>query len=212
MNEDSETLVHYEIRGRKVVYYLATEDDLRNVKSNSLLGDACSGFAALVAGGVISTLLTRATGIQLAQQTANILDTLLYFFVLLTVVFVGFSVYFHRQSFMTIKRILTSGVVTSISGPDQKKLADVLTNEDQVTPTDSGLEIIKAEYWTDKARFDVAPELRQAIVNNRLEITASNAIKGDPDKGTKKRLTIEYRFAGVEVTKEFREGEMVSIP
>jgi hypothetical protein len=45
-----------------------------------------------------------------------------------------------------------------------------------------------------------------------LEIIASNDIKGDPDVGTTKRLTVEYRFDGNTVTKEFIEGEKIEIP
>lgn len=212
MNEGSDQLVCSEIRGRKVVYYLTTEDDLRNVKSNSLLGDAFSGFAALTAGGIISALLTRATGIQLAQETANLLDVLLYVFIVLTVIFACFAVYFHRESLKTIKGIRGSGAVTHLSTPDQPVDAEVSPTREAVVPSESRLKIIKAEYWTEKARLDVTAELRQSIVNDRLEVTASNDIKNDPDVGTKKRLTIEYSHGGVSVTRQFEEGEKVALP
>ena len=52
-------------------------------------------------------------------------------------------------------------------------------------------------------------ELRKMIVGNKLEVIASNEIKGDPDEGTVKKLTIEYRFGGITVTKEFTEGEEI---
>jgi hypothetical protein len=77
---------------------------------------------------------------------------------------------------------------------------------------ESQLEILKAVYWTPKARIDVTEELRKMIVGNRLEAFASNEIKGDPHAGAGKKLTIQYRFGGTTVTKEFTEGEKMMIP
>lgn len=76
----------------------------------------------------------------------------------------------------------------------------------------SPLKILKAEYWTPKVRLEVTEELRKSVVSNRLEIIASNEIKGDPDPGTVKKLTIQYRFDSDTMTKEFTEGERVVIP
>ena len=210
MTESPQSLVHCEIKGRKVTYFLTTEDDLQNLRSNSLLGDVFSTLAALSAGGVISTLLSRATGIQLAAQTASVLQILLYVFGVATLAFVLFAGYFHYQSFVAIRRIKRSGAVTQLSSPEKPSPRVVL--EQVPAPADSELEIIKAEYWTDKVRLDVTDALRCMIVNGRLETTASNDIKGDPDYGKVKMLTIQYKVAGIEVTKEFREGSKVSIP
>jgi hypothetical protein len=76
----------------------------------------------------------------------------------------------------------------------------------------SQLEIVKAEYWTDNARLDVTGELRERILGDGLKVRADNGIKGDPEFGQIKHLTIEYRFAGVAMTNEFREGDAVEIP
>lgn len=77
---------------------------------------------------------------------------------------------------------------------------------------ESQLQILKAEYWTDKARMDVTEELRGRIVGDRLNTIVGNDIKGDPEFGQTKRLTVEYRFAGVAMTNEVREGERIVIP
>lgn len=77
---------------------------------------------------------------------------------------------------------------------------------------ESRFEIIKAEYRTQKVGVDVTEELRKMIANNKLETIASNDIKGDPDYGMVKRLSIEYKFNGIINTKEFLEGDKVSIP
>jgi len=76
----------------------------------------------------------------------------------------------------------------------------------------SQLEILRAEYWTDNARMDVTDELRDRIKDDSLKAVASNNIKGDPDFGRVKHLTIEYRFGGIPATNEFREGDVVVLP
>lgn len=73
------------------------------------------------------------------------------------------------------------------------------------------LEIIKAMYGTQKA-FDVTEELTSMIVNNKLETIVSNKIKGDPDPGTQKTLSIDYKYKGIKAIKYFIEGEKAIIP
>jgi hypothetical protein len=41
---------------------------------------------------------------------------------------------------------------------------------------------------------------------------ASNNIKGDPEFGQVKHLTVVYRVGGVLRTNEFREGDVVVLP
>ena len=76
----------------------------------------------------------------------------------------------------------------------------------------SQLEIIKAQYWTDHTNMDVTDELQDRIRGDNLKAVAGNDIKGDPEYGQTKHLTIEYRFGGVTRTNEFREGDVVVLP
>ena len=76
----------------------------------------------------------------------------------------------------------------------------------------SQFEILEAGYLTDRTNLDVASELRERIRNGSLKAIASNNIKGDPDYGQGKRLKVVYRFGGVTMTNEFREGEVVVLP
>jgi len=76
----------------------------------------------------------------------------------------------------------------------------------------SQLEIVKAEYGTDRTNMDVAAELRERIRGDELKAVASNNIKGDPEFGQVKHLTVVYRLAGVTRTNEFREGDLVILP
>lgn len=212
MTDSSSKLIKSEIKGRKVTYYLTTEEDLQNVRSNSLRGDIFSLLASLTAGGIISVILTRATGIQLAQQTIDVLGVLLRVFIGATVFFACFGCYFHFQSFTTIKKIKGSGTVKSLKSRNQEEIVETAMADEKKPQGESRLEILKATYWTSKASVDVTAELRKKIVDNKLEEIASNEIKGDPDCGTVKKLTIEYRFDSITVTKEFAEGERIVIP
>jgi hypothetical protein len=75
-----------------------------------------------------------------------------------------------------------------------------------------GLELLKADYWTDHTNMDVAAELRERIRGDSLKALASNSLKGDPEFGQVKHLTVVYRFGGVTMTNEFREGDFVVLP
>jgi hypothetical protein len=76
----------------------------------------------------------------------------------------------------------------------------------------SALQIIKAEYYTDNTRMDVTGELQDRVRGDNLKAVANNNIKGDPEFGQVKNLTIEYSIGGVTRTNQFREGEIISLP
>lgn len=96
------------------------------------------------------------------------------------------------------------------------------------TADGSQFEILKAEYWTENARMDVTGELATKLRNdalnaaatnapnatatNALRTSASNDLKGDPDLGHTKTLTVVYQVGGVTMTNEFREGQPVILP
>jgi hypothetical protein len=212
MDDNSDKLIKTSIKGREVTYYLTTEEDLQNVKSNSLSADISVLLASLTAGGIISVILTRATGIQLRQETINVLDILLDVFVIGTAIFASFAVYFYYRSFITIRKIKGSGSVKSLSTTNQDQIISSTISGEKITIKKARLEIIKAEYWTQKARLDVTEELRKMITDNKIETIASNNIKSDPDIGAIKKLSIEYKFDGITITKEFTEKDKVVIP
>lgn len=209
MTNNSSKLIKSEIKGRTVTYYLTTEEDLHNVKNSSLLGNFFITLLSASIAGIISVILTKSTGIQLEQETINVLNILLYVFILGAVIFVCFTTYFLYRSFMTIRQIKGSGTIKSLKSGDQEEAIEAKKESTQKV---SKLEILKAEYWTQKVRLDVTEDLRKMIINNKLETIASNAIKGDPDPGTVKNLSIEYKFNDIAVTKQFREGAKVVIP
>lgn len=88
------------------------------------------------------------------------------------------------------------------------KVADVNRLFDDIL----GLEIIKAEYRTNKKSCDITNILKSKIENNELHILASNDIAGDPDYGTVKTLKIKYYYLGKLFEKEIKENQMLDIP
>jgi hypothetical protein len=75
-----------------------------------------------------------------------------------------------------------------------------------------GFEIVSASYWTANTNMDVAAELQDRVRGNRLKAVASNNIKGDPEYGQTKHLTVVYRIGGVIRTNDFREGDVIVLP
>jgi hypothetical protein len=76
----------------------------------------------------------------------------------------------------------------------------------------SKLQILRAVYGTDNAQLDVTDELQDRIRGDQLKAIASNNIKGDPEFGQVKHLTIEYSYGGVTFTNQFTENAFVQLP
>jgi len=74
------------------------------------------------------------------------------------------------------------------------------------------LSIISAKYGALDRWIDVTEKVREQIDNNTLEITASNAIAGDPIYGVAKTLNLEYTLGGEHKTAVFRVGVTCRIP
>jgi hypothetical protein len=74
------------------------------------------------------------------------------------------------------------------------------------------LEILEADYGSDRTNMDVSAELSDRIRGGSLKIIASNQMAGDPDFGHVKSLTVVYRFGGAIQTNQFREGDFVILP
>lgn len=79
---------------------------------------------------------------------------------------------------------------------------------------DTSLDIISAIYKTDDDHFtNVTEQIKRMVSNNKLEVTASNDLGGDPHKGFHKNLVINYRINGIEKTEiipEYRTGVIPS--
>lgn len=72
--------------------------------------------------------------------------------------------------------------------------------------------IDQATYGKDSNIVDVTDKLQQMIKNDSLEITASNALAGDPFPGTLKDLIIDYTINGVAKREIIKERDTKIIP
>jgi hypothetical protein len=76
----------------------------------------------------------------------------------------------------------------------------------------AALEILSADYGTDRTNLDVSGALYDRMRGGSLKIIASNRLGGDPDFGQVKNLTVVYQFGGVVMTNQYREGDIVILP
>jgi hypothetical protein len=99
----------------------------------------------------------------------------------------------------------TSASTSTINGSGQ-------TQNSKTDSSGSQLQILQATYWTQNVQTDVTDELRDRIRDDSLKAIASNNLKGDPEFGQVKNLTVVYRYGGVTFTNQFREGALVVLP
>jgi len=193
-----EELIKSKIKGRQIIYYLTTEDDLNNLKTKGIFADLFILLFSLTIGGIISIVIAKSVSESLTSESIRIIGVLIFVFIIIGLIFGSLAVYYYVSSYRTISKIKGSGEIKSFTTPDTTK------------PT--VLEIIEAKYWTPKKHKDLTKKLKGMIQNNRLEVLACNSIDGDPDVGTRKKLTIKYRHNGITLIKEYNEKEKIELP
>ncbi|TGM60081.1 hypothetical protein EHQ94_01955 [Leptospira meyeri] len=73
---------------------------------------------------------------------------------------------------------------------------------------EKALNVISAKYGAEKSFIDATEILRRMIQSNRLTITASNDIAGDPIYGIQKVLKLSYQYEGEDqISLEINEGQ-----
>lgn len=93
-----------------------------------------------------------------------------------------------------------------------KQNANRAGTKDNASGAKAPFEIVRADYWTERTNLDVTQELRDRVHDGGLKAIASNSLKGDPEFGQVKHLTVVYQFGGVTVTNQFQEGDYVVLP
>jgi hypothetical protein len=97
------------------------------------------------------------------------------------------------------------------NGPVSQSAGQAATISPGIPTNGSPFQILRAEYWTENATIDVTGELTEKL-RGGLQAVANNDLKGDPDLGHTKNLTVVYQVGGVTLTNEFREGQPVILP
>lgn len=191
-------LVKTQIRSREVIYYLASDNDLNEIKKRGIFADIFTLLFSLSAGGTISMFIAMSITESISHETLNAFIALKTVFIIAAVVFLAFAIYYYIASYKTILQIKGSGEIKSYSTEEESN-----KNEFQ---------ILQAIYWTKNAKLDVTEKLKGMIKENKLEVLASNKIYKDPDVGTRKKLTIKYRHNGIELIREYNEREKIVLP
>jgi hypothetical protein len=121
---------------------------------------------------------------------------------------------FHQQT-SDIESVRSNTVATRAALDEAAKARRASRLASRKTPgaaNGAPLEILEADYGTDRTNMDVSAELSDRIRGGSLKIIASNQLAGDPDFGHVKSLTVVYRFGGAIQTNQFREGDVVILP
>lgn len=175
---DNQPLIKAKIKGRTETYYLVSESDLNNIKTNKITGE----FFLFFATGLIGFFSAKSEN---------------YFLLILGILSFSAFIYFSYFKKPTIKEIVSSGEAQSVQDVD----------------TEPGLVILEAIYGTPEKHIEVKQKLSELIRDNKLTLdSVKNESFTDPDPGKQKKLTVKYRYNGLEITKVFDEYEVVQLP
>jgi hypothetical protein len=204
--DTNDTLVKTTIRKREVVFFLVSEDDINSLKSKSMFADVFMLLASLAWGAFLSAYITRSTSIQPQDQVV----ILLWCFGIAGLVLSLSAIVFLLSANSAIKRIKGSGKVEGIGA---KKVNGQEPQPVQTSPK-SNLHVVEAIYYTQKNSANVTAKMNQLVENNRLMMIVSNDLVdgNDPDYGTRKKLRVKYETNGVEITKEYKERDLLNLP
>ncbi|MBK5294186.1 MAG: hypothetical protein JJE04_21220 [Acidobacteriia bacterium] len=96
--------------------------------------------------------------------------------------------------------------------PSVEQIIDRLKKKSLGVTEANDLYIIAAGYGAGNSRREVAKQLNDVIVDNKLHILVGNQIAGDPCPKVYKNLVVKYRYKGREHTKTFNESDDLDLP
>lgn len=185
----SNKLITTEIRGRKVVYYLTSKNDIDAIKSKNIFADVFLTLVSIITGSIVTISIDNTLRIKYSDLLILLYATAVIFLILYAV--------FIIQNRNTIKEIMSASAYTEF---------------DKVVPPEQALKIISATYYSNSTRWDATKKLQSMIINNELDTHASNDLVGDPEPGKDKWLNVTYSFDGKEYTKTYNQSESVNLP
>ena len=203
----TEPLIKTKIRGREIIFYLTSKNDLETIKSNNIIADVLLVFFSVFAGGVVSIFLAKELSSNLSPETISRLNTFVIIFSIIAVVLFIFYLLFTILSFRSINGIIASGKITSINIDTKEAIED-----EKFADNSKGLQIKEALYYTDKISLDVTKKLQEVVKENTLICFANNDIDYDPHPGSPKKLRLKYSYDNVVYVKEYGEGDPIRLP
>lgn len=119
----------------------------------------------------------------------------------------------HQIDDLAEVRADTRATTTALDEAHREQIANrPATHQDSGATNDASFQILQAYYGTERTNLEVSAALNDRIRGGSLKIIAGNKLGGDPDYGQVKNLTVVYRYAGVVLTNQFREGDAVILP
>ena len=106
-------------------------------------------------------------------------------------------------------------VVAGLAGMIMSLLTAIITERTKRRRSQSSgkpLVIHSAKYGQNGSNADLLNALRDRVVDNGLEVVASNRLGGDPCPGVPKELVVDYSYDGVRQTKCVKEDETLKLP
>ena len=204
----TQPLIKTEIKGRDIVFYLTSKNDLDAIKSKNIFADIFLVLFSLAVGGLLSIFLAKELSDNLSSDIIRRLNTIAILLAIVSIAFLAFYIVFTVQGFKAINGIISSGKVTSINIETDK----TDTAKPSTILSAGQLKIIEALYYTDKGSFDPTQKLQSLIKDNVLETFANNDLVGDPHPGVPKKLRLKYSFDNVVYIKEYNEGDPIHLP
>lgn len=195
MNNDINNYISTVIKKRKEVYFLVTEKDLNSLRNSSIIGDVSIIIASIVLSGYFIDKNSYA--------------------LLAGIVFIIVAVGFYFFVFSQVKELKSSGEVQSVNinaENDKNDQIHVKNNVPNSNKDNKKLVIIGARYYTAERTKNITQEIEDMVKNDKLTTIASNDIYGDPHPGEPKKLFILYKYNGVEISKNYNEGEKIELP
>lgn len=195
MDNDINNLITTSIKKRNEVYFLVTDKDLNSLRNSSIIAD----FAVILASIFLSSYFS---------------DNNSYAF-FAGILFIIIAIVFHYLVSSLVKELKSSGEVQSVNFSEQSENLiknNVKKNDSELSDSNAELIIVDATYFTPGRSINVTKILREKVYENKLIVTASNDLFGDPDEGKRKKLFILYQYKGVEISKMFNEGDNIEIP
>lgn len=203
MTDKTNQLITTEIKGRTIVYFLVTKNDIDSLRGDSIFSNIFLCLFSICAGGILSIVIGKQfTSTPLPYQLLeNLRIANLFMWAGLIVFLLLYSVVAF-QVFKNISGITKSGTINYFG-------------ESKDEGTTNELLVTYAMYYTPSHSIDLTHQMNALIKDNRLSVLVSNTMTGeskDPQYGIRKKLKIRYSYKGRAYEKEYNERDLLELP
>jgi hypothetical protein len=173
------------IKGKRPIYFFISDDGLKNLKNDSIVGDITFALFSLA----IATSISKNDWI----------------YSLFGLAFLSVSIYFYVRKHKSISETRSSGEVESYEFKENRENKNQLLITKATYGTPPNKTVDRTNLLNDKIKDG---KLFLHIDNINLECEGDK----DPDKGINKVLDIEYSIGNNLIKKHYREYEDIVLP